>query len=201
MKYRKSNVDFSSLGYARSSSEDSGSGVIDDGSSTMGKIVEKLKKFGYMEDESGTEIEKERAIEKGSIEDIFYVEEGMLPNTRGGFSKESPFGLGEEVGSDGEVKFPWEKPKGKGEEGKLSLKNQNKSSLAQLTLPPSEVWRLRKLTFQIKSKTKIGGAGVTQAVVDAIHEKWKTSEIVRLKIEGAPALNMKRMHEILEVWF
>ncbi|KAH0993913.1 hypothetical protein GBA52_005396 [Prunus armeniaca] len=31
-----------------------------------------------------------------------------------------------------------------------------------------------------------------------IHERWKTSEIVRLKIEGPPALNMKRMHEILE---
>ncbi|XWS08861.1 hypothetical protein CRYUN_Cryun40dG0036600 [Craigia yunnanensis] len=45
---------------------------------------------------------------------------------------------------------------------------------------------------------RINGAGVTQEVVDTIHEKWKTMEIVRLKIEGAPALNMKRMHEILE---
>ncbi|MBA0789547.1 hypothetical protein Gotri_026320 [Gossypium trilobum] len=45
---------------------------------------------------------------------------------------------------------------------------------------------------------RIKGAGVTQEVVDTIHEKWKTMEIVRLKVEGAPALNMKRMHEILE---
>ena len=57
------------------------------------------------------------------------------------------------------------------------------------------------MTFQKKHKTRIGGAGVTQAVVDMIHERWKESEIVRLKIEGPPALNMKRMHEILEVCF
>ena len=73
--------------------------------------------------------------------------------------------------------------------------------MAELTLPESELRRLRNLTFQKKHKTRIGGAGVTHAVVDMIHERWKESEIVRLKIEGPPALNMKRMHEILEVCF
>lgn len=48
---------------------------------------------------------------------------------------------------------------------------------------------------------RIGGGGVTQAVVDEIRDRWRTSEIVRLKIEGAPALNMRRIHEILEVIF
>ena len=57
------------------------------------------------------------------------------------------------------------------------------------------------MTFQKKHKTRIRGVGVTQAVVDMIHERWTESEIVRLKIEGPPALNMKRMHEILEVCF
>ena len=73
--------------------------------------------------------------------------------------------------------------------------------MAELTLPESELRRLRNLTFQKKHKTRIGGAGVTRTVVDMIHERWKESEIVRLKIEGPPALNMKRMHEILEVCF
>lgn len=54
------------------------------------------------------------------------------------------------------------------------------------------------MTYGTKSKTRVGGRGVTQEVVDAIHDKWKTSEIARVKVEGAPALNMKRMHEILE---
>ncbi|GAY63539.1 hypothetical protein CUMW_226420 [Citrus unshiu] len=204
VNYRKNNVDLSALGFARTDSDGNGVGGVDDGGSTMGKIVEKLKKFGYVGDGDGDNDErrgqgKERVIEKGSIEDIFYVEEGLLPNARGGFSKESPLGLGEEVGSDGEVKFPWEKRKEEVAEGRWLVKRRSsRTSLAELTLPESELRRLRNLTFQTKSKTRIKGAGLTQAVVDIIHEKWKTSEIVRLKIEGAPALNMKRMHEILE---
>ncbi|XP_030507382.2 CRM-domain containing factor CFM3A, chloroplastic/mitochondrial [Cannabis sativa] len=173
------------------------------GGSTMEKIVEKLKKFGYMDAGSENKEEKiDRVIEKGSVEDIFYVEEGMLPNSRGGFSENSPFGIEKQVfGGDGEgeVRFPWEKPKGKdGQEGSLMRRRNHRTSLAQLTLPESELRRLRNLTFEKKHKTRIGGTGVTQAVVDMIHERWKTSEIVRLKIEGPPALNMKRMHEILE---
>lgn len=174
------------------------------GGSTMEKIVEKLKKFGYMEDVGSErkEDKKERVIEKGSVEDIFYVEEGMLPNPRGGFSPESPLGV-ESVfgGKGGEVRFPWEKPKEKEEKEGGEVRRRNRTSLAELTLPESELRRLQNLTFQKKHKTRIGGTGVTQAVVDMIHERWKTSEIVRLKIEGPPALNMRRMHEILEVCF
>ncbi|KAL1325354.1 CRM-domain containing factor CFM3A, chloroplastic/mitochondrial isoform X2 [Arachis ipaensis] len=172
------------------------------GGSTMDRIVEKLKKFGYVDDDK---IEKqdrreERVIEKGSVEDIFYVEEGILPNIRGGFSPESPFGIGNIV-SDREVRFPWEKPidKEKEEEERYNRRRrESKTSLAELTLPESELRRLRRLTFEKKHKTRVGGGGVTQGLVDKIHERWKESEIVRLKFEGEAALNMKRMHELLE---
>ncbi|KAL5574427.1 hypothetical protein UlMin_016126 [Ulmus minor] len=97
----------------------------------------------------------------------------------------------------GEVRFPWEKPK-ENEEQEGGFMRRSRTSLAELTLLESELKRLRNLTFQKKHKTRIGGGGVTQAVVDVIHEMWKTSEIVRLKIEGPLALNMKRIHEILE---
>ncbi|PRQ32833.1 putative RNA-binding, CRM domain, CRM-domain containing factor CFM3 [Rosa chinensis] len=175
-----------------------------DGGSTMDKIVEKLKKFGYIaaDKNEGKGQGRERVIEKGSVEDIFYVEEGMLPNSRGGFSAESPLGVenvfGDDGGGGGEVRFPWEKPREKEKQEDGSVRRRSRTSLAELTLPESELRRLRNMTFQKKHKTRIGGAGVTQAVVEMIHERWKTSEIVRLKIEGPPALNMKRMHEILE---
>ena len=53
----------------------------------MERIVEKLKKFGYVDDVKENKEERlERVIEKESMEDIFYVEEGMLPNSRGRFS-------------------------------------------------------------------------------------------------------------------
>lgn len=156
---------------------------------TMEKIVEKLRKYGYMEG-GDKEVEQERRIEKGSVEDIFYVEEGMLPDTRGGFSEESVLGG-----------FPWEKisaEKKKELESEWSAEKESRYSLAEMTLPESELRRLRNLTFRTASKMRIRGAGVTQVVVDAIKEKWKSSEIVRLKIEGASALNMRKMHETLE---
>ncbi|KAG2306687.1 hypothetical protein Bca52824_026435 [Brassica carinata] len=171
----------------------SGDSVSRDGDGvTMEKIVEKLRKYGYVEGGDDKEVEQERRIEKGSVEDILYVEEGMLPDTRGGFSEESVLG---------EVGFPWEKisaEKRKELESEWSAKKESRYSLAEMTLPESEVRRLRNLTFRTASKMKIRGAGVTQVVVDAIKEKWKSSEIVRLKIEGASALNMRKMHETLE---
>lgn len=164
---------------------------------TMVKIVEKLRKYGYLEDGEkveNNEIEQERRVEKGSVEDIFYVEEGKLPNTRGGFTEESVLG--------GEVEFPWGKisvEERKELESEWTAKKESRYSLAEMTLPESELRRLRNLTFRTASKMKIRGAGVTQVAVDSIKEKWKSSEIVRLKIEGASALNMRKMHEILEV--
>lgn len=66
----------------------------------MAKIVESLKKFGYI-DESEEKKEAPPLPEKGSVEDIFYSEDGILPNSRGG--------LGLDLKE--EVKFPWEREK------------------------------------------------------------------------------------------
>ncbi|OIS98858.1 PREDICTED: CRM-domain containing factor CFM3A, chloroplastic/mitochondrial-like [Nicotiana attenuata] len=174
--------------------EESSSGA----SSTMDRIVEKLKKFGYVDEAKPKDKKVIRDVEKGSIEDIFFVEEGILPNVRGGFSEESPFGDENVFVKDGVVKFPWEKPLVKEEEGINSMSSRSRTHLAELTLPASELRRLTNLALRIKNKMRISGAGVTQQVVETIREKWNTSEVVRLKVEGAPALNMKRMHEILE---
>ncbi|KAL7105392.1 hypothetical protein ACP275_07G041600 [Erythranthe tilingii] len=161
------------------------------GGSTMERIVEKLKKFGYKDDIDEKSESTKGVIEKGSIEDIFHVEEGIFPNTRGGFSEKSPFG-------DENASFPWEKKRAANEERGGSVDSRKSRSLAELTLPESELRRLTNLSLRVKNKTKISGAGVTTQVVEMIKEKWKSSEVVRLKVEGAPALNMRRMHEILE---
>lgn len=194
-------VDYRNRGDFSSSDSEEGTST-SSGGSTMERIIEKLKKFGYMDDVSDNKNEdlREGVIERGSIEDIFSVEEGLLPNTRGGFSEKFPFGDGNvATRSNGEARFPWEKKAPYGQ--RSTLDSRKSRSLAQLTLPESELRRLTNLSLRIKNKTKIGGAGVTQQVVETIHEKWKSSEVVRLKVEGAPALNMRRMHEILEVNF
>lgn len=154
----------------------------------MERIVEKLKKFGYIDDSVER---KERPLpKKGSVEDIFYVEDGILPDSRGGLT----------VDLNEEARFPWEKPSLELKEGGGERRKRTKTTVAELTLPEGELRRLRHLAIRTKSKTKIKGAGVTKEIVDLIHEKWRTEEVVRLKCEGPPALNMKRMHEILEVW-
>lgn len=167
--------------------------------SGMERIVEKLKKFGYIDDVNGRKENVEsRVVEKGSIEDIFYVEEGMLPNPQGAFSPESPLGVEDVFRVDGKVRFPWEKPSPEEEERRNSVRLKSRTSVAEMTIPQRELRRLRVLALRTKNKTKIGGAGVTQEMVKIIRDKWKSSEIVKLKIEGAPALNMKQMHETLE---
>lgn len=193
-KRSQSVLDYKNRGEISDSEESTSTST---GGSTMERIVEKLKKFGYMDDVSEKDGNVGRVIEKGSIEDIFYIEEGLIPNTSGGFSKDYPFGDKNLVKSgNGKVRFPWEK--NVVDDEKPSLDSRKSRSLAELTLPESELRRLKNLALRIKNKTRIGGAGVTQEVVEMIHDKWRTSEIVRLKIEGAPALNMKRIHEILE---
>ncbi|GJZ00399.1 reverse transcriptase domain-containing protein [Tanacetum coccineum] len=101
-------------------------------------------------------------------------------------------------GSDGKVRFPWEKPGVEDGEKRNSVKLKSKPCVAELTLPESELRRLRNLAFRLKNKTRITGAGVTREMVAGIKDKWKSAEVVKLKVEGSGALNMKRMHEILE---
>ncbi|CAN8264011.1 unnamed protein product [Cochlearia groenlandica] len=148
----------------------------------MEKIVEKLRKYGYMEDDVkalSKEIVQERRVEKGSVQDIFYVEEGYLPNTRNGFTEESVLYREEVFGrSNGEeeIGFPWEKISAKVKkelESEWTAKKENRYSLAEITLPEYELRRLRNLNFKTASKMKIRGAGVTQVAVDSIKEKWK----------------------------
>ncbi|KAK1418831.1 hypothetical protein QVD17_27978 [Tagetes erecta] len=188
--------EFDDSDYENNQDNDDVSVNVSVGGSTMDKIVEKLKKFGYEDDVKEV---KEDRIEKGSIEDIFYVEEGVLPNVRGGFTRESPLGV-EDVfrGSNGKVRFPWEKPD-PDDESRNSVKLKSKTCVAELTLPQAELRRLRNLAFRLKNKTRIKGAGVTRELVALIKDKWKSAEVVKLKVEGDGALNMRRMHEILEM--
>ncbi|KAK6929859.1 RNA-binding, CRM domain [Dillenia turbinata] len=170
------------------------------GGSTKARIVEKLKKFGYVVDVNEKKSERATEIVKGSIEDIFCMEEGMLPDICGRFSKDLPLELENVCGTDGEIQFPWEKPAAVlKEEKRNSVKQNCRRFVAEMTLSQSELIRLKNLCFHMKQKTKIGSGGVTQDIVDVIHEKRKTSEIVpQQKCEGNGALNMRRIHQILE---
>lgn len=72
-------------------------------------------------------------------------------------------------------------------------------SLAELSLPNEELRRLRTIGIAEKRKLKVGKAGITEGIVNGIHERWRRSEVVKIVCEDLCRMNMKRTHDLLEV--
>ncbi|RZC49763.1 hypothetical protein C5167_018186 [Papaver somniferum] len=75
---------------------------------------------------------------------------------------------------------------------------RNKTEVAEKSVPEIELKRLRNVGLKMQMRIKVGAAGITQALVECIREKWKVDEVVKLKFEGPPAINMQRTHDALE---
>lgn len=106
-----------------------------------------------------------------------------------------------EGSSDGidSTKLPWKRELDvKDLEGEDGFKKSN-TMLAEKLIPEPELKRLRNVALRMVERIQVKAAGITQALVDSIHEKWKIDEVVKLKFEGSFAMNMKRTHEFLEV--
>ncbi|KAL3644366.1 hypothetical protein CASFOL_012298 [Castilleja foliolosa] len=101
------------------------------------------------------------------------------------------------VDANDSKRFPWERKKTDEEFVQENKLNRN-TELAERSIPEHELRRLRNVSLRMFERMKVGAAGVTQALVEAIHEKWKHDEVVKLKFEGPPLMNMKRTHEFLE---
>ncbi|GMP55211.1 hypothetical protein CsSME_00020094 [Camellia sinensis var. sinensis] len=103
-------------------------------------------------------------------------------------------------GSSGKIdsmRLPWERKSDLGSVDGDRLRKRN-TILPEKLIPENELKRLRNVALRMVERIKVGAAGVTQALVDSIHDKWKEDEVVKLKFEGLPTLNMKRIHETLE---
>lgn len=72
-------------------------------------------------------------------------------------------------------------------------------TLAELTIEDNELRRLRRMGMTLRERISIPKAGVTQAILEKIHEYWRKSELVRLKFHEDLAHDMKMAHEIVEV--
>lgn len=95
--------------------------------------------------------------------------------------------------------LPWEREEEDGEEfsgGRMGRRSN--TELAERTIPEPELRRLRYTALRMKERIKVGPGGVTQDIVEKIHMKWKVDEVVKMRFEGPPSLNMKRTHELLE---
>lgn len=107
---------------------------------------------------------------------------------------------------DGGNVLPWERGNAgfvveekKSEDGNLRKKRVRAPTLAELTIEDSELRRLRTAGMALRERMTIPKAGVTRAIVEAIHDVWRKSELVRLKFHETLAHDMKTAHDIVEV--
>ncbi|KAL6960661.1 hypothetical protein U1Q18_038425 [Sarracenia purpurea var. burkii] len=173
--------------------------------SAIKRIADKLRSLGYVEDD------KEKGSQKtliGSPGEVFIPLPKHLSKLRVGHTidpswstPENPVpepGLGNSIQKFHRLrrevcKEKYEEKNKKEEEARQSL-----PTLAEMTLPKDDLRRLRAIGIALKIKLKIGKAGVTEGVVNGIHERWRRSELVKIVCEDIWRMNMKRTHEVLE---
>ncbi|KAI3411394.1 uncharacterized protein J3R85_018024 [Psidium guajava] len=107
----------------------------------------------------------------------------------------------DERGEDDAGLLPWEK-EGKGEVEQKVVGDRKRSvkapTLAELTIEDEELRRLRRMGMYIRERISVAKAGITQAVLEKIHDKWRKEELVRLKFHEVLAHDMKTAHEVVE---
>ncbi|KAH9327077.1 hypothetical protein KI387_007255 [Taxus chinensis] len=169
---------------------------------TMEQIASKLRKFGYPDEDTKSELEPKTESGRSLIEEMFPEEdepEILGPNTKDAYDSDGSWST---PIKDVPSKFPWDRKEEnsqRGDNGRGERRARGTPSLAELTIPEPELNRLRGRGIRLKERIKLGSPGVTRDIVEKVHEKWRTSEIVKFKCEGSSALNMKRTHEFLEV--
>ncbi|CAJ1946842.1 unnamed protein product [Sphenostylis stenocarpa] len=71
-------------------------------------------------------------------------------------------------------------------------------TLAELSLSNAEISRLTTAGLRMRQKLRVGKAGITEGIVNGIHERWRSSEVVKIACDDLSRFNMKRTHDLLE---
>ncbi|GAV74812.1 CRS1_YhbY domain-containing protein [Cephalotus follicularis] len=72
------------------------------------------------------------------------------------------------------------------------------ATFAERSLAAGEIRRLQRVGIELRKKLKVGKAGITEGIVNGIHERWRRHEVVKIACEDLCRLNMKRTHDLLE---
>ncbi|XP_022150112.1 CRM-domain containing factor CFM2, chloroplastic isoform X2 [Momordica charantia] len=172
--------------------------------SAIQRIADKLRSLGFSEEEPETVSEHNTAVGPG---EIFVPLPNQLPKYRVGHTIDSSWSTPEnpvpEPGTGIAIKrfhgLRNEVEKQKEKEGKVRKKREERApTLAELSLPEEELRRLGEIGIRLKRKLKIGKAGITEGIINSIHEQWRRYEVVKIVCEDLCRLNMKRTHDLLE---
>ncbi|GMJ06603.1 embryo defective 1865 [Hibiscus trionum] len=100
--------------------------------------------------------------------------------------------------------LPWEREEAEAavaevvNEGSSKKRRLRAPTLAELTIEDEELRRLRRMGMYLRERINVPKAGITKAVFDKIHDKWRKDELVRLKFHEFLAVDMRTAHEIVE---
>ncbi|KAK3227520.1 hypothetical protein Dsin_007382 [Dipteronia sinensis] len=180
--------------------------------SPIQRISDKLRSLGIVEEKtrdktlnSGPETE---TVDKTSAGEIFIPLPDKIPKYRVGHTIDTSWSTPEnpvpEPGSGSAiVRYNEIRNEVKKQEA-LERKTKEKKealvpTLAELKLSQEELRRLRTLGIELRKKLKVGKAGITEGIVNGIHERWRNVEVVKIVCEDLCRLNMKRTHDLLEM--
>ncbi|KAK9706183.1 hypothetical protein RND81_07G109300 [Saponaria officinalis] len=175
--------------------------------SAIQRIADKLRSLGFVEENPNSEISSGNEIDS-KIGEVFVPNSRQIPIYRVGHTLDpswsTPSNPVPKPGSgNAMVKLNELKKVAKKEwkEARYRAKEASETkvpSLAELSLSGSELRRLTTLGIKMKQKMNIGKAGITEGIINGIHERWRSSEVVKIVCEDISKLNMKRTHDLLE---
>ncbi|XP_071703311.1 CRM-domain containing factor CFM2, chloroplastic [Rutidosis leptorrhynchoides] len=179
--------------------------------SAIQRIADKLRSLGYVEDDSNTPPEQTLTLTTTSPGEIFVPLPNQLPKYRVGHTLDPSWSTPEnpvpEPGSGNAIqryhelrREVWKEKKEEKVKRRIEGNNECERlpTMAELKVPRDELRRLRGVGISIKKVIKIGKAGITEGIVNGIHERWRNTELVKIVCEDMCRLNMKRTHDLLE---
>ncbi|KAG8082275.1 hypothetical protein GUJ93_ZPchr0014g46686 [Zizania palustris] len=156
--------------------------------SALRRISEKLRSLGYLEtDPEAPGPTPDTSATGPSPGAIFVPTPTQLPRHRVGSTLDPSWATG-----DGEAAASRRRRHGRDAAASAP------PSAAELALPRNELKRLQGAGIRLRMRLKVGKAGVTEGIVNGIHERWRNVELVKIRCDDISAMNMKRTHEILE---
>ncbi|XP_015633556.1 CRM-domain containing factor CFM2, chloroplastic isoform X3 [Oryza sativa Japonica Group] len=162
--------------------------------SALRRISDKLRSLGYLEADHPEAAPGPAAPEAGagaSPGEIFVPTPAQLPRHRVGSTLDPSWATG-----DGEGAAASRRRRRGGRDSSAAASAP--PSAAELALPRDELRRLQGAGIRLRNRLKVGKAGVTEGIVNGIHERWRNAELVKIRCDDVSAMNMKRTHEILE---
>ncbi|XP_017975689.1 PREDICTED: CRM-domain containing factor CFM2, chloroplastic isoform X1 [Theobroma cacao] len=171
--------------------------------SAIQRIADKLRSLGFSETQN-PEPESEPGSRSDSPGEIFVSLPEKIPKYRVGHTVDTSWSTPENPVPDpgsgpGSLMARFREMKRERRKvGRVKEEDRAVPSLAELKLSAAELRRLRTVGIGEKRKLKLGKAGITEGIVNGIHERWRRSEVVKIVCEDICKMNMKRTHEVLE---